>query len=42
MIDAYVVDLALRTGLPLFTADARLVRAVGGLISTDLLRGVTS
>ncbi len=40
MFDAAFVDLALRTGLTLLTADARLVRAVGQLIPTELLRGM--
>lgn len=42
LFDAAFVSLALQTGLPLLTADAKLVRAVGGLISTDLLRGITA
>lgn len=37
--DAAFVVLALRTGLPLLTADARLARGVAGLVSTELLRG---
>lgn len=40
LFDAAYVSLSLRTGLPLLTADARLVRAVSGLISTELLRGI--
>jgi predicted nucleic acid-binding protein len=40
MFDAAFVDLALRRGLTLLTADARLVRAVDGLIPTELLRGI--
>jgi predicted nucleic acid-binding protein len=40
MFDAAFVDLALRTGLTLLTADARLVRSVDRLIPTELLRGV--
>jgi predicted nucleic acid-binding protein len=39
VFDALFVELALSTGLPLLTADARLVRASGGLVSTELLRG---
>jgi predicted nucleic acid-binding protein len=39
LFDAAFVFLALRTGLPLLTADARLARSVAGLISTELLRG---
>jgi predicted nucleic acid-binding protein len=39
LFDAAFVVLALRTGLPLLTADARLARGVAGLISTELLRG---
>lgn len=37
--DAAFVVVALRTGLPLLTADARLARGVAGLVSTELLRG---
>lgn len=40
LFDAAFVDLALRTGLPLLTADARLARSVAGLVSTEVLRGV--
>lgn len=39
MFDAAFVVLALRTGLPLLTADARMARGVAGLVSTELLRG---
>jgi predicted nucleic acid-binding protein len=39
VFDALFVELALSTGVPLLTADARLVRAAGGLVSTELLRG---
>lgn len=39
LFDAAFVELALRMGVPLLTADARLARGVAGLISTDLLRG---
>lgn len=42
VFDALFVDLALRTGHTLLTADARLARAVGGLVSTEVLRGVRS
>ena len=38
--DAVFVDLALEQQLPLLTADAKLCRAVDGLLSTELLRGV--
>ena len=38
--DALVVDRALQRGLVLLTSDARLVRAVEGLVSTELLRGI--
>lgn len=37
--DSAFVLQALRTGLPLLTADARLARGAAGLISTELLRG---
>lgn len=40
LFDAAFVELSLRTGLPLLTADARLARAVAGLVSTEVLRGV--
>lgn len=40
VFDAAYVSLAMSTGMPLLTADARLVRAVSGVISTELLRGV--
>jgi predicted nucleic acid-binding protein len=40
--DAAYVELALRTGLPLLTSDGRLARAVGDVLSTDLLRGSTA
>lgn len=35
--DAIMVDRALERDLPLLTADARLARAVAGLLSTELL-----
>jgi len=38
--DAVFVDRALEQQLPLLTADAKLCRAVDGLLSTELLRGV--
>lgn len=38
--DAVFVDRALQRGLPLLTADAKLVRAVAGLLSTELLDGI--
>lgn len=38
--DALVVDRALQRRLVLLTSDAKLVRAVEGLVSTELLRGV--
>lgn len=37
--DATFVVLALELGLPLLTTDAKLCRAVDGLLSTTLLRG---
>jgi len=37
--DAVLVVLALELGLPLLTTDAKLCRAVEGLLSTTLLRG---
>lgn len=37
--DAVLVVLALELGLPLLTSDAKLCRAVEGLLSTVLLRG---
>ena len=40
LFDAAFVELSLRTGLPLLTADARLARTVAGLVSTEVLRGV--
>ncbi len=40
LFDAAFVELALRTGLPLLTADARLARSVAGLVSTEVLRGI--
>lgn len=39
LFDALVVRQALAADLPLLTSDAKLVRAVGGLLSTELLRG---
>jgi predicted nucleic acid-binding protein len=42
LFDAAFVSLALRTGLPLLTTDARLVRAVSGMVPTELLRGVSA
>lgn len=41
LFDALVANCALERGLPLLTSDAKLCRAVEGLVSTDLLRGVT-
>lgn len=38
--DAIVVDRALERGVPLLTADARLARAVAGLLSTEVLEGI--
>lgn len=40
LFDAAFVELALRTGWTPLTADARLARAVAGLVSTEVLRGV--
>lgn len=40
LFDAAFVELALRTGTPLLTADARLARGVAGLVSTEVLRGI--
>lgn len=42
LFDASYVALALRSGLPLLTADARLARAVAGLVSTEVLRGIAA
>lgn len=39
--DAVFVELALSEGVPLLTTDARLARAVSGLVSTEVLRGVS-
>lgn len=39
LFDAAFVVLALRTGLPLLTADQRLARGAAGLVSTEVLRG---
>lgn len=41
IFDALIVDRAIERGLPLLTADAKLCRAVDGLLSTALLKGVT-
>lgn len=41
LYDAVFVELALSTGFPLLTADARLARGVSGLLSTEVLRGVS-
>jgi predicted nucleic acid-binding protein len=41
LYDAVFVELALSSGAPLLTNDVRLARAVGGLVSTELLRGVS-
>lgn len=41
LFDALFVELALSTSWPLLTADVKLSRAVGSLISTEVLRGVT-
>lgn len=38
VFDALFVELSLSTGLPLLTSDARLVRSLGGRLSTELLR----
>ena len=38
--DGLLVDRALQRGLPLLTADAKLARAVAGLLSTELLEGI--
>lgn len=38
--DGLLVDRALQRGLPLLTADAKLARAVSGLLSTELLEGI--
>lgn len=38
--DASFVELALQRDLPLLTSDAKLVRAVAGLLSTELLAGI--
>ena len=40
VFDALMVHRSLERGLPLLTSDARLCRAVDGLVSTELLRGV--
>lgn len=40
LFEALFVELALFTGWPLLTADVKLSRAVGSLISTEVLRGV--
>lgn len=40
LFDTAFVELSLRTGLPLLTADTRLARGVAGLVSTEVLRGV--
>lgn len=40
VFDAIVVDRALQRGIPLLTSDAHLCRAVGGLVSTELLHGI--
>ncbi|MGI8536931.1 MAG: type II toxin-antitoxin system VapC family toxin [Mycobacteriales bacterium] len=41
LYDAVFVELALSTGVPLLTADARLARGVSGQVSTEVLRGVS-
>jgi len=41
LYDAVFVELALSTGAVLLTNDLRLVRGVGGLVSTEVLRGVS-
>jgi predicted nucleic acid-binding protein len=38
--DALFVDRAIERGLPLLTGDAKLCRAVGGMLSTELLQGM--
>lgn len=40
VFDALFVDLALSSGTTLLTTDLRLMRAVSGVVSTELLRGV--
>lgn len=40
VFDALVAHRAIHRGLTLLTSDARLCRAVDGLLSTELLRGV--
>lgn len=40
--DAVFVDRALQQRLPLLSSDAKLCRAVDGLLSTELLRGVSA
>jgi predicted nucleic acid-binding protein len=40
MFDALFVHVALERKLPLLTADAKLCKAVDGLIKTEVLRGV--
>lgn len=42
LFDAAFVQLSIRTGLPLLTADVRLARAAAGLISTEVLRGTAA
>lgn len=42
LYDAVFVELALSEGVPLLTNDARLARAVGGIVSTEVLRGVAA
>lgn len=39
LFDAAFVELSLRSGRTLLTADARLARGVAGLVSTEVLRG---
>ncbi len=40
VFDALMVHRSLQRGLPLLTTDAKLCRAIDGLISTELLSGV--
>lgn len=42
IFDALMVHRAIDRDLPLLTSDARLCRAVDGVVSTELLRGVDS
>lgn len=42
LYDALVVDRAITRGLPLLTTDLRLCRAIVGMLSTEMLRGVAA